>query len=341
MDRSLEINAEGLAQPEIHRAGLLTFTHLNIRNIGRLNKKPFTGIFCREDTFPAARSSVAFTKDTPPAPLEAWKPIDIYKLSPTRRRLKLSLGKRIGEGGTATVYSATVQSSSNFDLPKTVCVKVAKSSRNRSLAREAWYYEQLSREENCEGIATPRCFGFFAMCGVDPPEAVSGTTFRPWQRIEYGDEEDILRDDYLHPGDSYLRDEHGLTAKSMWHGFKQGESVIICVLVLEELGAPYPSPLIDDDALRDIREILTDLAHVGIVHDDARFNNVLRPLITNSNTLCSRHKKIHNWRLIDFDRARRFLISESNPSELSSCFEEQFLDFDRGQNSYFMRGIPS
>lgn len=139
-----------------------------------------------------------------------------------------------------------------------------------------------------------------------------------------------------------LRDEHGLTKKSKWYRFTQDdERPMVCVLVIEELGAPYPSPLMDDEALRDIREILEDLAHVGIVHDDVRFNNVLRTLVTIPNSLCSRHKRIHNWRLVDFDRAMRYFITDSNTDDLANCFYLPFMDFDKGQCSYFMRGIPS
>ncbi|KIM36118.1 hypothetical protein M413DRAFT_449432 [Hebeloma cylindrosporum] len=323
--------------PRVH-AGLRTFTHLRIGNIGRFNKEPFAGDFCRTYTFPAARTSVLFMEGTPPAPLETWEPMDVSELSPNCR-LRLTLVKRIGEGGTSTVYSAVVRSPTNFDLPETVCVKVAKWSRNRSLAREAWYYEQLSREENCEGIATPRCFGFFEMSSVDPPEAVDRTII-PWKCLEYGDEEDILREDFVNLG-NFLLDEHGLTQNSSWYGFTQDEPPTVCVLVLEELGAPYPAPLMDDEALRDIREILEDLAHIGIVHRDARYNNVLRSLVTDSKSLCSRHQRIHNWRLIDFDRSMRLFITESNPKDLSYSLHLQFEDFNKGQNSYFMRGIPS
>ncbi|KIM36113.1 hypothetical protein M413DRAFT_32012 [Hebeloma cylindrosporum] len=324
MDPHLESTVkEGLEQemPRVH-AGLRTFTHLRIDNIGRLNKTPYAGTFRRTLTFLAARTSALFTKDTPLAPFESWEPLN------NRRR------------GTATVYSATVRSSTNFDLAETVCVKMAKWSRNRSLAREGWYYEQLSREANCERVAAPRCFGHFVVYGADPPEAIS-STITPWKHVEYGDE-DILTEDYdLYPGNTSLRDEYGFAENCRWYDFNQDEDVAICVLVLEELGAAYPSPSMDDEALRGIREILEDLVPIGIVHEDARFNNVLRILVSDSNSFCSRHKKIHNWRLVDFDRATRFFITDSNPNVLSYYFELQFKDFNKGQKSYFMRGIPS
>ncbi|KAH9842372.1 uncharacterized protein C8Q71DRAFT_200692 [Rhodofomes roseus] len=46
----------------------------------------------------------------------------------------------------------------NLDL----CIKVARPNRCRSLAREAWIYEQLS-EGVIQGVVTPCCYGFFAV----------------------------------------------------------------------------------------------------------------------------------------------------------------------------------
>ncbi|KAJ3786842.1 hypothetical protein GGU10DRAFT_350619 [Lentinula aff. detonsa] len=51
--------------------------------------------------------------------------------------------------------------------------------------------------------------------------------------------------------------------------------------------------------------LLEDLNAVGIVHGDIKFNNILSRASESwlSSEVCPRHKQVHSWRLVDFDRS--------------------------------------
>lgn len=79
----------------------------------------------------------------------------------------------IGEGRIGLIYSAQINAGTDTsgqdiltgwlaELPPTLCVKV-KPQYCRTLAREAWFYEQL---HEVQGIATARCYAIaLAECG--------------------------------------------------------------------------------------------------------------------------------------------------------------------------------
>ncbi|KIM36115.1 hypothetical protein M413DRAFT_32014 [Hebeloma cylindrosporum] len=155
-----------------------TFTRLKIGNIGKFNDEFFAENFQRTYTFSAARTSALFMDDIPPAPFEAWEPMDfILPLSarqPTSTCLRRSASKWLS--GAATDPSLE-----------------RLHTTNKYLAKKLVY----------------------------PPEAVTATII-PWKRLEYGDEQDTLREDFVDPG-NMLRDKHGLPEKSEWYGFMQDE----------------------------------------------------------------------------------------------------------------------
>lgn len=83
--------------------------------------------------------------------------------------------ERLGEGRISIVYAARLvclrqspggeplpYSSLPGLLPEQFCLKLAKAESIRSLARDAWFYEQLAREDGYQGVITPYCFGFFS-----------------------------------------------------------------------------------------------------------------------------------------------------------------------------------
>lgn len=73
---------------------------------------------------------------------------------------------------------------SDLDLPD-LCIKLVKPKYGRTLAREAWFYEQLAREPGCEGVVTPRCFGFFTVPLKDCSDVKGQPVSRimPWENI--------------------------------------------------------------------------------------------------------------------------------------------------------------
>ena len=62
--------------------------------------------------------------------------------------LHLELLDLISMGASSVVYSARVLQDGltrAHNVPDEVCIKIAKPSRCRSLARDAWFYEQLAK----------------------------------------------------------------------------------------------------------------------------------------------------------------------------------------------------
>jgi hypothetical protein len=145
-------------------------------------------------------------------------------------------------------------------------VKWAKGRNCRLLAREAWFYEQLHKAGNCEGVITPRYYGFFTMSFRDlsPPSSSSSDDsdsetpnakqiiIKPWEELRSNDESS-LPDDPIDGSTSEFNfyDEADLKDKSPWAFWTQrkGNDRIISILVLEELGDTYPTPIVDEEAL--------------------------------------------------------------------------------------------
>ena len=94
--------------------------------------------------------------------------------TPGKRTLRLSLGKKIGEGGCGLVYEATDVSLSGSPqqvLPP-LAVKICKNFKHYKLPIEAAIYEEL---EPLHGVITARYYGCFET--VIPP----GVAFPIWQ----------------------------------------------------------------------------------------------------------------------------------------------------------------
>lgn len=91
---------------------------------------------------------------------------------------------------------------SSLQSPQEFCVKLVKPQFIRSLAREAWFYEQLAE---LQGVAVPRCFGFF----VAPlPDGVSWID--AWG--EFRDEDEDEEEETSNESHSKDRQEKNLTA---------------------------------------------------------------------------------------------------------------------------------
>ena len=94
---------------------------------------------------------------------KGWNARSPYKNCP---RLSLELGERIGGGRTGVVYAARLvetpfkEEKEGAIVDSELCVKIARPNRSRTLAREAWVYDQLT-EGSFQGASVPRCYGFF------------------------------------------------------------------------------------------------------------------------------------------------------------------------------------
>ncbi|KAG5641201.1 hypothetical protein DXG03_005772 [Asterophora parasitica] len=291
-------------------------------------------------SFPARRYTDDWD-DPPPPTVETWaaRPILLDGSS-----LDVSLTGLIGEGRIGMTYSARVNSARDAtgldvtdSVPKEICLKFAKPPYVRSLAREAWFYEQLHK---WQGISTAKCFGFFSAT----PDGTLAECVVPWKeskkvpRRRYNPDDgsvyqppmkDFLPDEAPDPLGLYS-DEHGFHRDSPWKTWEHSaESPLLAVLALEKLGSHYFMPdeepperleslryvclqtlsivtsanYPDIGSIRNsLRSMVDDIAQEGIHHNDITAFNILG-VPEESLTLCPRHNRRHKWRLVDFDRA--------------------------------------
>lgn len=240
---------------------------LKLSGVGEFAGCPTPIAFHRAVSFPAPLERTIYSDvfiwpylaDMRPSVLD---PATAINLEMTLESPRLNYG-RIGQVFAAKVTSISSNSTSSNDPSRynfpPMCLKIVCPNRSRSLAREAWFYEQLDAQGR-QGVLTPRCFGFF--------EAdVSGLGLPLWEarqeeieqdRLEnlsaweehpfYGDpyvEDDTLPDD-SHPvkqmHDSldacYIDDEHLSYTNSDWKDWKpDSASPRMHVLLMEQLGS--------------------------------------------------------------------------------------------------------
>ncbi|PBK68722.1 hypothetical protein ARMSODRAFT_189138 [Armillaria solidipes] len=317
----------------VHEVSISTFSSLSVNGLGHSGDNATKITLPRSQSFPAPR----FVRSYVPLPrIESWAPLS---LSNNGGHLEIELTDKISEGRVGLVYSARViHDTTRSDLPD-LCVKLAKAEYSRTLAREAWFYEQLALD-GCEGVISPRCFGFFTVPFKDCLDIKGQPISRvePWENIELytpkpdpddSDESDVeentdepynsegtdwwLPDDrpYL---DKYFKDDDGWKSGSPWNEWRASSSdPLISVLVLEKLGKAYSSPKgQEEEELNDIRDVVHDLGSTGIMHKDLRYNNIVR---ASTDAICPHHQRPHRWRLVDFDMAAKTFVTPAAPAD--------------------------
>lgn len=101
-------------------------------------------------------------------------------------KVTLRLGKVLGDGRVGAVFEVYIVGDDDLkhDLPPLVA-KIASPNRNKSLAREAWFYDEMA----ClQGVAIPHCWGWFV------GEVADEVDMTVWERIGV-EEEDCDEDD--------------------------------------------------------------------------------------------------------------------------------------------------
>lgn len=175
------------------------FSFLIIKNVVSSTTGPLELSLQRKDTFPAPR----FVGDHPYPTTDppAWL---INPSKPdSRNTLVVELEEKLGIGRTGITYSARIVSSiPGSPQPMHVCIKFAKPYHCRSMAREAWFYDQLPEEEGFQGTIVPRYYGVFTSS-----LAGDATTIVPWEEGEvdvslavpedYDEEVDAAHADFL------------------------------------------------------------------------------------------------------------------------------------------------
>ncbi|KAJ4000117.1 hypothetical protein F5050DRAFT_707485 [Lentinula boryana] len=182
----------------------------------------------REQSFPAKR----YTSD-----LEGRTPLSEGRMGQVFAASLVSLRKSIH--GEALPNGC-------IPLPSQFCIKLAKLEYIRSLAREAWFYEQLAKEDGFPGAITPVCFGFFT-CRL-----LENVRIRSWSSIEI-EPEDVLEgeeavydllDDDEEGWYCYFDDGRTSHLDSPWHlnqwKARTDRSPFVGILITERLATQLP-----------------------------------------------------------------------------------------------------
>ncbi|KAH6903225.1 hypothetical protein BKA70DRAFT_1301972 [Coprinopsis sp. MPI-PUGE-AT-0042] len=276
------------------------------------------------------RPSVSFpappyTLDDKDKPLPAsWAP---KETACADGRLELRLLDFIAEGRISTVYAATVVSATQQglditpNLPKKFCIKFAKKHSCRSLARDAWFYEQL---QDWQGIMTAQSYGFYTSNANEQPNSPKTflDEFTPWQNhrvpvrydstvADWGISMDWLPDDRPCVQRDYI-DAADMKANSLWNLWAVDEANPVIAAYIMELPGDVcdksrKQKEIRPDLQKEILEVVDDMNHAGVYHSDVSAWNVLQSNDDEGNDatrLCPRHNTVHKWRIFDFDRAR-------------------------------------
>lgn len=154
---------------------------------------------------------------------------------PARSTLSFTLGEPVSYGRSGIIFDAAdvcvVPRDGNESptgyLPPLV-VKIGRANRCYSLAREAWFYEEM---ESIQGVAIARYYGCFKM------ELPPGRFVYPWQESLFKTEDDDDCDEFI-DFDEYPMDalrETGVAPHPLLAELIQQERHVF-VLVLECLG---------------------------------------------------------------------------------------------------------
>ncbi|KAJ3735410.1 hypothetical protein DFJ43DRAFT_863072 [Lentinula guzmanii] len=305
----------------------------------------------REQSFPAKRYS-ADEEGRAPVHEQRWDAI-----SPPVDGLHadLQITDQLGEGRMGQVFAARLVGLKKsihgetlpdgyIPLPSQFCIKLAKPEYIRSLAREAWFYEQLSKEGYL-GAITPVCFGFFACRLPDNVQVLSWSSIKikpeKPEDVPEGEEPnyDLLVDDeegwYCYFDDGRRSHLDSTWHLQQWKARTDRSLLSVGILITERLGKHMPATFstprkelvrgLPQEVRTEMLTLLEDLNVVGIVHGDIKFDNVLNRASESwsSCEVCPRHKRVHPWRLIDFDRAGKYdpvnPVDSSFVSNVQNC----------------------
>ncbi|RDB25522.1 hypothetical protein Hypma_006312 [Hypsizygus marmoreus] len=301
---------------------LSTFSSLTILGLASSKGGMIPVTLSRSASFPAHRSTAY---ELPSNERQGWESLPVPLNKP---HLELELGDCLGDGRIGLVYGARISRvldrpggvqihSPAFNSAVELCIKIAKPTRCRSLARELWFYERLSEDKGYQGEVVPRCYGLF----TTPLNAITASQGRnvridPWpdkymhaplddSDSETDEDEDHLADD--EEGTAFLADDRPFKTDSPWNTWRYSpDSPLISLLVTEKLGEVYSKEAFKSNpsSRNDLANLIEDLSSAAVLHNDFKFNNVVRALP--GSPPCSRHGYAHEWRVIDFDRASRW-----------------------------------
>ncbi|KAI0060225.1 hypothetical protein BV25DRAFT_1917849 [Artomyces pyxidatus] len=197
-------------------------------------------------------------------------------------------------------------------VPRLV-VKIARPNRLASLAREAWFYDEM---ECLQGSAIARCYGWFEM------QLSPGQTVPAWKA--HPTEDPHWHDYVLEVDETYGTIHPDQLARS-------ARRDVLSVLLLEQLGPTMPLGPLPESARTDITSLYEDISHLGIsAAEDVRWHNILQapqyepclPSLPSPFT-----NRVHSWRKINFELPVKtnltpWQLSLSYKAHLRTMFEE-------------------
>ncbi|OBZ72559.1 hypothetical protein A0H81_07412 [Grifola frondosa] len=200
--------------------------------------------------------------------------IEVKLPQPKNLRLNVTAGSKLGKGRCGNVYSVSATrlydpSNPSDSLEPPIApvlpelVIKVTTQQGSSLAQEAAIYQEMMK---IQGVSIPRCYGWFE---VDLEE---GYTVR-----------DLIE---RHPSDD-------------------SPSMKLSFLLLERLGDPL-TMRVDYQENEDLWDVFFDLGRMSVEHRDMRYDNILcapKSPLSFPGKKCPYHKRVHQFRVIDFDQA--------------------------------------
>ncbi|TFY70823.1 hypothetical protein EVG20_g2169 [Dentipellis fragilis] len=215
--------------------------------------------------------------------------------APGNLNLSCRLGKRIAIGEASVLYTLELDDAmqaSMVHIPP-LMVKIARPNRTASLAREAWFYEEM---ECLQGVAVARCYGWFE---AEIPRNSLPHTWKTKHVPRVDEELDV----------GGLENERSNGAPHEMLEDRCWRPNHLSILLMERLGERIP-PLdqpMSMDMKADIESIFEDVAHLGIdVRSGLRYENILLAPTTPPGlpSLPSPYtNRTHAFRLVNFDQA--------------------------------------
>ncbi|EAU91813.2 protein kinase subdomain-containing protein PKL/ccin3 [Coprinopsis cinerea okayama7 len=195
-----------------------------------------------------------------------------------------------------------------------LCMKVARPTYARSVAREAWFYERLDKEE-LMGAVSPSCYGLFhtkvtSNLSILLPPDYDEVVEEQYERNPDGTS--VMSED---ESDRFMDDPFASHKSSPWLSFRESkDSPTITALILERVGERMTmEEYAMDENRNDINSIYQeDLRYALIRHRDGRLPNVLRAPPTAR--ICPIHNRAHRWFLVDYERS--LLVTMREEEEL-------------------------
>ncbi|KZV67797.1 hypothetical protein PENSPDRAFT_736347 [Peniophora sp. CONT] len=247
--------------------------------------------------------------------------------------LNVRLGKCLAVGRSGVIFELEIEPHAGYPADKTLpqlVAKVARPNRAASLAREAWFYDEMAV---IQGSVIPLCYGWFDLQPRhDQSMPLLQSCIPPRRRwgASPEEEEPIGGWNATHLVLQELREDPNR----------------LSVLIIERLGSHlYPGKNgLDSPPYEELCAILREVSDLGVgLIPEIRWENVMHKFPGTPSRPSFHHKVDHRFRLIDFEVAyktnqatRRLYLAQIDDAERicmaldDGCYDSD--DFDDGDS---------